>query len=242
MTDWIKHCITIIDTASGEVIKTFGQFGSKRVEFGHTEGVALTKDGHIVVADSSNHRLQVLTVEGAFVAAVGSRGSQPLQFHYPRDIAVDRNGRLFITDRWNHCVQVLNPDLSFSHCITGNALYVPHGIAIDRDQMVYISDYGNHQIQKFTPEGFSMNFFDHEMQDPFCPYDLCFDKKNLLYTTDMQNNTVCVFNTSGKFLGYIGNSDGSSFDCPRFIVSYQDKLYISVRTGVVMCKCFQLQQ
>ena len=82
----------------------------------HTEGVALTQDGHIVVADSSNYRLQVLTVEGAIVAAVGSRGSQPLQFHYTRDIAVDRNGRLFVTELWNHRVQVLNPDLSFSHC------------------------------------------------------------------------------------------------------------------------------
>ena len=43
-------------------------------------GMALTQDGHIVVADWGNHRLQVLTVEGAFVSAVGSRGSRPLQF------------------------------------------------------------------------------------------------------------------------------------------------------------------
>ena len=41
---------------------------------------------HIVVADYENHRLQVLTVEGAIVAAVGSKGSQPLQFHQPYDI------------------------------------------------------------------------------------------------------------------------------------------------------------
>ena len=36
---------------------------------------------HIIVVDFFNHRLQVLTVEGAFVAAVGSEGSQPLQFN-----------------------------------------------------------------------------------------------------------------------------------------------------------------
>ena len=115
MADWSRRGMTIISTANGKMIKTFGGFGSGLGEFDHTEGMALTRDGHIVVADSSNHRLQVLTVKGAFVAAVGSRGTQPLQFHYPRDIAVDRNGRLFVTELWNHRVQVLNPDLSFSH-------------------------------------------------------------------------------------------------------------------------------
>ena len=34
---------------------------------------------------------------------------------------------------------------------------------------------------------------------------------------------ACVYNTSGQFLGYIGNSDGSSFDFPSFIVSDKGK-------------------
>ena len=73
----------------------------------------------------------------------------------------------------------------------------------------------------------------------FSPYGLYFDNNNLLYATDMQNSVVCVCNTSGKFLGYIGNSDGSSFDRPRFIVSDKDRLYISDDNGVVTKKCFQ---
>ena len=58
-----NHCITIINTASGEEINRFGKRGSGQVEFRHPEGVALTKNGHIIVADTENHRLQVLTVE-----------------------------------------------------------------------------------------------------------------------------------------------------------------------------------
>ena len=82
-----------------------------------------------------------------------------------------------------------------------------------------------------------MASFDHKkLRHSFSPYGLCFDSNNLLYATDMQNSVVCVFNTSGKFLGYIGNSDGSSFDSrPRFIVSDKDRLY----NGVVTNKCFQ---
>ena len=247
MADWSKRGMTIINMTiiSGEVIRSFGGFGSGQTEFDHAEGVALTQDGQVVVADSSNHRLQVLTVEGAFVAAVGSRGSQPLQFQYPHDIAVDRNGRLFVTELWNHRVQVLNSDLSFSHCFGSEGdkpgqLYSPRGIAIDQDGMVYVSDFGNHRIQKFAPSGFFLASFDHKkLRHSFSPYGLCFDSKNLLYATDMQNSVVCVFNTSGKFLGYIGNSDGSSFNHPRFIVSDKDRLYISDDNGVVTNKCFQ---
>ena len=106
--------------------------------------------------------------------------------------------------------------------------------------MVYVSDFGNHRIQKFAPRGFFLASFDHKkLRHSFSPYGLCFDSNNLLYATDMQNSVVCVFNTSGKFLGYIGNSDGSSFDRPRFIVSDKDGLYISDDFGVVTNKCFQ---
>ena len=242
MADWSKRGMTIINITSGEEIRSFGRFGSGHMEFDLTEGVALTRDGHIVVADSSNHRLQVLTEEGAFVAAVGSRGSQPLQFHYPHDVAVDHNGRLFVTELWNHRVQVLNPDMSFSHCFGNQGdkpgqLYGPRGIAIDQDGMVYISDFGNHRIQKFAASGVFLASFVHKKS--FSPYGLCFDNNDLLYATDMQNSVVCVFNTSGKFLGYIGNSDGSSFDHPRFIVSDKDRLYITDDNGMVTNKCFQ---
>ena len=64
----------------------------------------MAQDGHIVIADSGNDRLQMLTVEGAFVSAVGSWGSQPLQFDNPWDIAVHRNGKLFVTDKYNYHV------------------------------------------------------------------------------------------------------------------------------------------
>ena len=103
-----KHCITIIDPTNGRKIRSFGQSGSGQVQFHNPVGVAVTQDGRIVVADWGNHRLQVLTAEGAFIATVGSKGSQPLQFQYPEDVAVDHNGKVFVTDNWNYRVQVLN--------------------------------------------------------------------------------------------------------------------------------------
>ena len=83
VTDWGNSCINTIDSTSGAVINTFGQYGLGQAEFDFPNGISITQDGHIIVADYDNDRLQVLTVEGAFVAAVGSQGSQPLQFARP---------------------------------------------------------------------------------------------------------------------------------------------------------------
>ena len=54
--------------------------------------------------------------------------------------------------------------------------------------------------------------------------------------TEYDSNTVSMFSSNGKFLGYIGDSDGTSFKCPGhvFIVSDQTgRLYISDNNGVV---------
>ena len=246
VAEWDYSFITIVNTANGEVINRFGKYGSGQVEFDYPNGISMTQDGHMVVADYENDRLQVLTVEGAFVAAVGSQGSQPLQFDRPCDVAINHlNGKIFVTERMNHRVQVLNPDLSYSHCFGTKGhkpgeLNRPRGITIDQDGIVYVSDYENNRIQKFTPEGNVLAvFYNKETRASFSPYGLCIDSNNILYVADRINNTVCVYNTSGQFLGYIGNSDGSSFDGPRFIVSGIDRLYISDDNGVITYTCYQ---
>ena len=54
MAEWLNNCITVINTDSGQVINRFGQWGSGQVEFKGPEGLSLTQDGHIVVAERYN--------------------------------------------------------------------------------------------------------------------------------------------------------------------------------------------
>ena len=242
VTDYNKHCITIIDPTNGRKIRSFGQYGSGRVQFNHPRGVVVTQDGRIVVADWNNHRLQVLTAEGAFIATVGSEGSQPLQFKYLWDVAVDHNGKVFVTENDNNRVQVFNADLTYSHCFGSKGAQPGEfndlrGLAIDADGMVYVADSGNNRVQKFTPEGKLLAVIDSKgegggrLNDP---WGLCVDDNGILYVTEYYSNTVSMFTSKGRFLGYIGDSDGSSFKKPWFIVSDQTgRLYISDNNKVV---------
>ena len=237
-----KNCITIIDPTNGKKIRRFGQSGSGQVQFYGLFGVAVTQDGRIVVAEYNNHRLQVLTAEGAFIATVGSKGSQPLQFIGPYDVAVDHNGKVFVTDSGNHHVQVLNAGLTYSHCFGSKGAQPgefngPRGITIDADGMVYVADRGNNRVQKFTPEGKLLAVIDSKGEGGGRlngPVSLCFDDNGILYVTEYYSKTVSMFTSKGRFLGYIGDSDGSSFNYPQFIVSDQTgRLYISDNNGVV---------
>ena len=93
VAEWDEHCITIINMTERKIVGSFGMYGSQQKEFNHPAGVALTQDGHIVVADCWNDRLQILTVEGTLVSSVGS---QPLQFKSPWDVALHHNGKLIL--------------------------------------------------------------------------------------------------------------------------------------------------
>ena len=237
-----EHCITIINPTNGRKIRSFGRCRSGKVQFDGPIGMAVTQDGYFVVADNYNHRLQVLTAEGAFIATVGSKGSQPLQFKYPEDVAIDHNGKIFVAEYGNNRVQVLNADLTYSHCFgsKGNQpgeFDRPCTITIDADGMVYVADYGNNRVQKFTPEGELLAIIDSKGEGVGrlnCPSGLCVDGSGILYVTERGSNTVSMFTSEGRFLGYIGDSDGSSFKHPWFIISDQTgRLYISDDNGVV---------
>ena len=235
-----RHCITVINIANREVIRRIGQQGRGESQFSSPEGVSLTQDGHIVVADSSNHRLQVFTTEGAFISSIGSKGTRPLQFKTPWGIAVHQTGKLFVTERDGNRVQVLCSDLSYSHCFGRKGAQLgkfnqPSGIATDSDGMVYVADHGNKRVQKFTPDGNIIVVIDSKNEEMGLkgPYGVCVGSGGTLYVTEMRGNTVCVFNSSGEFQGYIGEDDGSSFRYPRYITTDRHgTVYISDDYGI----------
>ena len=112
----------------------------------------------------------------------------------------------------------------------------PRGVTIDSNGTVYIADRDNNRVQKLTPEGEVLAVIDRkgggiQLNEPCGVY---VDSKNILYVTDLSWVVIqsCMFSTSGRFLGYVGN-DGSSFEHPYFITSDQyGKLYISDNNGV----------
>jgi DNA-binding beta-propeller fold protein YncE len=69
-------------------------------------GVALDREGHLVVCEYGNNRVQVLDVQGRSLRILGGPGRQAGELAYPWGVAVDSGDRLYIADSGNNRVQI----------------------------------------------------------------------------------------------------------------------------------------
>lgn len=77
-----------------------GGRGSEPGSFTWPRGLAVGPDNSIVVADSSNHRVQVFDSNGIFVKEFGEYGNGEGEFDCLAGVAVNRIGQYIIADRY----------------------------------------------------------------------------------------------------------------------------------------------
>ncbi|KAK0174989.1 hypothetical protein PV327_008775 [Microctonus hyperodae] len=68
-------------------------------------GIACDKDGHVIVADRSNNRIQIFKDDGTFIRRFGTHGTAPGEFDRPAGVAVDSRRRIIVADKDNHRIQ-----------------------------------------------------------------------------------------------------------------------------------------
>lgn len=66
----------------------------------------MNKAGHLMVCDTSNHRVQVFELSGKFVTKFGTEGSGMGEFNVPVSASVLSDGKIIVTDFLNHRVQL----------------------------------------------------------------------------------------------------------------------------------------
>ena len=139
-------------------------------------GVAMDSVGNVLVADTYNHRVLLVTpahairtVAGTGTGGVSAEGTPPLlaQLRGPRGVCADRTGNLYIVDTSNHRVLRLSAggalQTAAGNGSNGNAgdggparfaqLNTPSACAIDSAGNLFIADTANHAIRKVNPAG-----------------------------------------------------------------------------------------
>jgi uncharacterized protein (TIGR03437 family) len=139
-------------------------------------GVAMDSSGNVLVADTYNHRVVMVTPARAIrtVAGTGTSGASPdgtgplvAQLRAPRAVCADRTGNLYIVDTSNHRVLRLAPggtlQTAAGNGSRGSAgddgaarfaqLDTPSACATDSAGNLFIADTANHAIRKVNPAG-----------------------------------------------------------------------------------------
>ena len=127
-------------------------------QFNIPAGIAMYRDGTIVVADTFNHRVQVFSPNGTFLFKFGSEGSGTGEFSYPLGVSLTRDGRIIVADTFNHRVQVFHPNgthaLTFGSEGRGTGeFWRPAGAVQGWSNDFIVADTGNHRVQTFFSNG-----------------------------------------------------------------------------------------
>ncbi|MFF5289012.1 phage tail protein [Paractinoplanes globisporus] len=125
-------------------VPCFGGRGSGVRQLDDPHGVAVTETGDVVVADTGNKRLIVLTPGGEAVRRVIARPDWT-----PFDVAFSR-GRLLVADRDGGLVHVLTCAGRHLDAWTSAA---PVALAVDRDGRIYVADEGSPLVHVYDLDG-----------------------------------------------------------------------------------------
>jgi len=180
-TAWTKSSkLYEVHTWAGK--SEFGSGNGKLSEatFFHPRSAVALPDGRLLVSDSSNHMLRVLTVDkvSAYsglnlgedeetmpLGGYNDAGLAKAAFDTPSGLAIDAQGNIYVADSNNHAIRKISKDGAVS-TLAGNGrlglsdgvgviatFYKPSDIAVDSKGNVYVADTLNHVIRKITSDG-----------------------------------------------------------------------------------------
>lgn len=200
VTDSAVGLVFVFDPG-GKFKRYIGGQKNGKAYFQRPTGIAVDSAANrLYVADTFQHRVYVLDLEGNVLNSFGGRGLEPGRFNYPTEI-VARGGELLVVDAMNFRVQTFTRDGAFVRSFgalgerTGSLLR-PKGVALDSEGNIYVADGLLETVQVFNERGQLLYFFGRggaragEFQ---LPAGLCIDSRDRIYVADSLNQRIQVF-------------------------------------------------
>ena len=207
------------------LVLKFGARGSQPGFFTWPRGIAVGPDNTIVVADSSNHRIQIFDEQGQNRFWIGGYGNGEGEFDCLAGVAVNRIGQFIIADRYNHRIQIFDPSGHFlrtfgSQGSTDGKFNYPWGICTDALGFIYVCDKENHRVQVFQSDGTFVAKFGSKGDRPGQlehPHYIAVSYNNRVIVFDSNNHRLQIFDVNGKVLTTFGSegTEEGQFKFPR---------------------------
>lgn len=144
-------------------------------EFNNPRDVAYSSNDRVLyVADSNNHNIRKVTLDGTVTTLCGSTSSQTgyangqgseAKFDFPRGITVAEDGIVYVSDRGSSTIRKVTPNgevtllcgTPYKHGFSdakGNALFArPSSVVTSPDGILYVADSGNSRVRRVTRDG-----------------------------------------------------------------------------------------
>jgi len=153
VVDAAAHGVVAFDATGRELWRRTAR-GTGPGQFNFPAGIAFKTGVGIVVADSMNARVQILSESGDPIAAFGRKGDAAGNFSLPRDVAIDSQNHIYVLDSQFENVQIFDTSgallMAFGQEGGGAGEFqLPAGITIDNQDRIWIADAYNRRVQVF---------------------------------------------------------------------------------------------
>jgi DNA-binding beta-propeller fold protein YncE len=183
---------------------------------GKPTGASVGPEGHLYIADTHYHRVQVLDTQGRVLRQFGRYGKADGCFIYPTDVTFAPDGRIFVSEYGgNDRISVFNAEGQFLYAFGSHEqgpliLARPSALCLDSGASeLYIADACHHRVVVVDLEGRVLRTLGGLGREPGqlrYPYDLALLSDGRLVVCEYGNNRLQVFERSGRSQALYGSA------------------------------------
>jgi sugar lactone lactonase YvrE len=165
ITDSVNNRVLKYNPNAGSVTNLAGVLGEAGTDdgpgafarFNSPQGIVFARGG-LVIADSGNHRIRFVALNGTVTTLAGSTAGAndgagtAAQFNAPAGLAADDAGNIFVADLLNNRVRRIDTANNVTTLASGFSR--PTSVTFDRaGNLLYVADTGTHSIRLIRPDG-----------------------------------------------------------------------------------------
>lgn len=212
-TDAAHAWVQVFDAATGEFISRFAGKGDDDEHLEKPEGISVTPDGRIFVADYTTGDVKIYDRNYNWLQTFSEYGSEPGQ-NIKSEFTDIRNGLYYMPEAGNHRISVwdLEGNFQFTFGSPGTGpgqLNNPEASKFNSKGELIVADLKNDRMQVFTDKGVHLRVFSSSGSEPgqlSKPAGVGIDSADNIFVGEIGNNRVSVFDKDGNFLGAYGQS------------------------------------
>ena len=173
-------------TTGGKFLHKFGKEGSGQGQLSYPRGVVVDSKNRVIVSDSGNNRVQVLSQVGGWLFAIDGTGNDLFKVIW--GLTLDPQGNIHVADVGSNTIKVFT--LEGTYVRSHGDVKRPSGVAVDEEGYSYVSEYDGSCFSILDPNGQKI----HTVGNLIKPLGVALDpQRSSLYVANFSNCNVLKY-------------------------------------------------